>query len=96
MASAAVEEKTLESDLNISEEELKALEAVLFGDEVGKPEDVYTTIELAEIFNVSETGMRKRIREAIKKGSMEKVRFAAMDSTGRRQPRIGYRKVKDG
>jgi len=96
MASAAVEEKTLESDLNISEEELKALEAVLFGDEIGKPEGVHTTVELAEMFGISETGMRKRIREALKNGSMEKVRFVDMDSTGRRQPRIGYRRVEDG
>lgn len=81
--------------MEIPEAEWKALEAALFGGEVGRPEGVYSTAELAEKFGISETGMRKKIGQAVRDGVMEKVKFVEMDSTGRRQPRTGYRLVND-
>lgn len=77
--------------IEIPQDEMRALEAALFGGEVGRPEGVYSTAELAERFGISETGMRKKLGQAIKDGVMERVKFVEMDSTGRRQPRTGYR-----
>ena len=95
MATAAAEEEALESELNIPESELKALELALFGAEVGKPEGVFTTAELAEKFGISESGMRKRIQAAMRANKMECAKFVVVDARGRRHTRVGYKMVSD-
>ena len=87
--------------MEIDEETRAALQDALgFGadDEV---RDAFTTPELAEMMadsegkQPSETTIRRRIKEALKAGTMEQVTITRRDSAGRRRSYEAYRMKDD-
>ncbi len=93
MATANSEKETVETELDISPEELEAAWArIMKVDDIVEDDDtVRTATDMALKYGYSTSTARERMREAEQAGLVERVRVKRISSDGKNQPVPAYR-----